>query len=101
MDTTPLFVGLEGDLCQCPYWGYLIKGQLGVTDADCKEEVVYSKDLFYWPSGLNIKVNEGAEIIMFSPQEEHTHVINHMIYNLEKDYQFYQESRAVRLIIIL
>jgi hypothetical protein len=21
VDTTPLFQGLEGDLCQCPHWG--------------------------------------------------------------------------------
>ena len=79
VDTTPLFMGLEGDLCQCPHWGYLISGQLTTTDADGKKESVIANDLFYWPSGHNVKVNTDAEIVMFSPQHEHTHVINHMI----------------------
>ena len=79
VDTTPLFMGLEGNLCQCPHWGYLISGQLTTTDAEGIEESVNAKELFYWPSGHNVKVNEDAEIVMFSPQQEHTHVINHMI----------------------
>jgi hypothetical protein len=79
VDTTPLFMGLEGNLCQCPHWGYLISGQLNTTDAEGIEETVDAKELFYWPSGHNVKVNADAEIIMFSPQKEHTHVINHMI----------------------
>jgi hypothetical protein len=79
VDTTPLFIGLEGNLCQCPHWGYLISGQLITTDAEGIEEIVNANELFYWPSGHNVKVNEDAEIVMFSPQKEHTHVINHMI----------------------
>lgn len=79
VDTTPLFMGLEGNLCQCPHWGFLISGQLTTTDANGKEETVNEKDLFYWPPGHNVKVNSDAEIIMFSPQNEHSHVINHMI----------------------
>jgi hypothetical protein len=79
VDTTPLFIGLEGNLCQCPHWGYLISGQLTTTDAGGIEEIVNANELFYWPSGHNVKVNQDAEIIMFSPQKEHTHVINHMI----------------------
>ena len=79
VDTTPLFMGLEGNLCQCPHWGYLLSGQLTTTDAEGIEETVNAKELFYWPSGHNVKVNKDAEIIMFSPQNEHTHVINHMI----------------------
>ncbi len=79
VDTTPLFMGLEGNLCQCPHWGYLLSGQLTTTDAEGIEESVNAKELFYWPSGHNVKVNKDAEIVMFSPQQEHTHVINHMI----------------------
>jgi hypothetical protein len=79
VDTTPLFMGLEEDLCQCPHWGYLISGQLTTTDADGIKESVNANELFYWPSGHNVKVNADAEIVMFSPQHEHTHVINHMI----------------------
>jgi hypothetical protein len=79
VDTTPLFMGLEGNLCQCPHWGYLISGQLTTTDAEGIEETVNANELFYWPSGHNVKVGADSEIVMFSPQREHTHVINHMI----------------------
>jgi hypothetical protein len=79
VDTTPLFMGLEGNLCQCPHWGYLISGLLTTTDAEGIEETVNANELFYWPSGHNVKVSADSEIVMFSPQQEHTHVINHMI----------------------
>ena len=79
VDTTPLFKGLEGDLCQCPHWGFVLRGQLTTTDADGAQETVRINDLFYWPPGHNVKVDADAEIIMFSPQHAHTAVIDHMI----------------------
>ena len=79
VDTTPLFQGLEGNLCQSPHWGFVLKGQLTTTDAAGIRESVSANDLFYWPPGHNVKVDADAEIIMFSPQHEHSHVINHMI----------------------
>ncbi len=79
VDTTPLFAGLEGDLCQCPHWGFVLRGELTTTDAKGAQETVTANDLFYWPPGHNVKVNADADIVMFSPQREHSHVINHMI----------------------
>ena len=79
VDTTPLFVGLEGDLCQCPHWGFVLRGELTTIDAKGVQETVTANDLFYWPPGHNVKVNADAEIVMFSPQREHSQVINHMI----------------------
>jgi hypothetical protein len=79
VDTTPLFQGLKGDLCQCPHWGFVLRGQLTTTDANGARETVNANDLFYWPPGHNVKVDVDAEIIMFSPQREHSQVINHMI----------------------
>lgn len=79
VDTTQLFIGLEGNSCQCPHWGYVISGQVTTTNIEGVEETVKTNDLFFWPAGHNIKVNEDAELIMFSPQHEHSHVINHMI----------------------
>jgi len=78
VDTTPLFEGLEGDLCQCPHWGFVLQGQLTTTDASGAEETVRAHDLFYWPPGHNVRVDADAEIIMFSPQDAHSHVISHM-----------------------
>jgi hypothetical protein len=79
VDTTPLFQGLEGDLCQCPHWGFVLRGQITTTDAKGARETVKANDLFYWPPGHNVKVDVDAEVVMFSPQQEHSHVIDHMI----------------------
>jgi hypothetical protein len=79
VDTTPLFEGLEGDLCQCPHWGFVLSGELTTTDAKGAQETVKTNDLFYWPPGHNVRVDADAEIVMFSPQREHSGVIAHMI----------------------
>jgi hypothetical protein len=79
VDTAPLFQGLEGDLCQCPHWGFVLKGELTTIDSAGNRETVGAHYLFYWPPGHNVRVDADAEIIMFSPQHEHTKVINHML----------------------
>jgi hypothetical protein len=79
VDTTPLFVGLEGDACNCPHWGFVLRGEITTTDADGRQETVTANNLFYWPPGHNVKVTADADIIMFSPQHEHNVVIDHMI----------------------
>jgi len=79
VDTTPLFQGLENDLCQCPHWGFVLRGQITTTDTNGEQETVNANDLFYWPAGHNVRVDKDAEIIMFSPQREHASVIDHMI----------------------
>ena len=78
VDTTPLFEGLEGNLCQSPHWGYVLRGKITTTDAKGEQETVNTNDLFYWPPGHNVKVLEDSELIMFSPQHEHKVVIDHM-----------------------
>ena len=79
VDTTALFQGLEGNLCQCPHWGFVLRGEITTTDAGGTKETVKANDLFYWPPGHNVKVDADAEIVMFSPQREHSHVIDHMV----------------------
>ena len=79
VDTTPLFIGLDGDRCQCPHWGFVLSGEITTIDASGKEETVAPHDLFYWPPGHNIRVDADAEIIMFSPEREHHEVIDHLI----------------------
>jgi hypothetical protein len=78
-DIAPLLKGLEGDLCQAPHWGYLLQGELTVTYADGQEEVISGGDLFYWRPGHTVRVGEDAEVILFSPQDEHSKVIDHML----------------------
>ena len=78
-DIAPLLQGLENDLCQAPHWGYVLQGALTVTYADGSSEALNGGDLFYWPPGHTVKVGEDAEVILFSPQHEHSRVIDHMI----------------------
>lgn len=78
VDTTPLFQGLDDNACQCPHWGYVLDGRITTTAVDGTVETVNTGDLFYWPPGHNVRVDADAEIIMFSPQNEHTAVIDHM-----------------------
>lgn len=78
-DITDLLAGLEGDLCQCPHWGFVLKGQITVTFAGGEQETVKADDLFYWPPGHTVKADETSEIIMFSPEHEHGVVIDHIL----------------------
>jgi hypothetical protein len=79
VDTAPLFQGLKGNHCHCPHWGFVLRGQITTTDANGDRETVKASDLFYWPPGHNVKVDADAEVVMFSPQREHSEVINHMM----------------------
>ena len=56
--------------CLAPQWRH---DEYGV------EETVRANDLFHWPAGHNVRVDADAEIVMFSPEHEHSLVIDHMI----------------------
>ena len=78
-DMTPLLHGLEGDLCQCPHWGYVLEGATTATYTNGEQETVSKGDLFYWPPGHTVKADEDAELILFSPQVEHGQVMDHIL----------------------
>jgi len=78
-DIAPLLQGLDGDACHAPHWGYMISGQVVVTYTNRAEETCGGGDLFYWPPGHSIRVVDDAEIVLFSPQHEHTQVMDHML----------------------
>ena len=58
VDTTPLFKGLEGDLCQCPHWGFVLRGQLTTTDPKGARETVNANDL----QGLQLHPGPGLPL---------------------------------------
>lgn len=66
-------------LCQCPHWGYVLQGKLTVTYADGNSEQISGGNLFHWPPGHTVKVSQDAEVVLFSPQHEHSTVIDHML----------------------
>ena len=78
-DIAPLLKGLESDACQAPHWGYMISGEVVVTYTDGNIETCKENDLFYWPPGHSVRVVKDSEVILFSPQGEHTHVMDHML----------------------
>ena len=70
IDASPLLKGAPDDRCQCPHWGYVVKGSLTFRYAD-REEVFETGDAFYTPPGhVPVKHQPGTEIVMFSPAEE-------------------------------
>jgi hypothetical protein len=70
IDATPFMKGLPDDRCQCPHWGYVIKGKMTARYAD-REEVFEAGDAFYTPPGHIPVANEpGTEFVSFSPSED-------------------------------
>lgn len=66
MDATELFAKLPGGRCQCPHWGYIVKGRLRVKYAD-HDEVIAAGDLYYLAPGHIPVVEEDLEVVEFSP----------------------------------
>lgn len=69
MDPAPLFKGLPDDRCQCPHWGYVLKGKITFRFAD-SEETYEAGDAYYAPPGHTPMMFEGCEVVEFSPTEE-------------------------------
>ena len=61
--------GLPDDRCQCPHWGYVVKGKLTWRYAD-HEEVTEAGDVFYAPPGHAPVAEAGTEFFQFSPTDE-------------------------------
>ena len=77
-DIQPLLKGLEEDACQAPHWGYVLSGELVVTFTSGTTETCRGSDLFYWPPGHSVRVVKDAEVILFSPEQAHAKVLDHM-----------------------
>ena len=76
-DLRPALSGLEGDMCQCPHWGYLLKGRLQMHTAK-GAEVYEAGQSFYWAPGHAPEALEDCEYVDFSPTEEFNHVLDHI-----------------------
>lgn len=83
-DIAPLLQGLTDDACQAPPWGDVISGGLVVDYTDGSSDTCTGGDLFHWPLGHSVRVTDDAEVILFSPALEHTHVLDHMLHNMQQ-----------------
>jgi glyoxylate utilization-related uncharacterized protein len=70
VDPTPFFKGLPDDRCQCPHWGYVVRGQMRYRFAD-HEEVYNAGDVYYVPPGHTPVIGEGTEYVEFSPLDRY------------------------------
>ena len=71
LDNTPLLKGLPDDQCQCPHWGYVLKGSWTLRYGSEKQETYEAGDAFYFPPGhIPIGNAPGTEVVMFSPAGE-------------------------------
>ena len=66
-DLAPLLKGLPDDRCQCPHYGYVLKGRMTVRYAD-REEVINAGDAYYMVPGHAPVMEAGTEIVEFSPR---------------------------------
>ncbi|MEA3217630.1 MAG: hypothetical protein QOJ19_3786 [Acidimicrobiia bacterium] len=78
-DIAPLLKGLHDDACHAPHWGFILSGEVVVSYTNGSQETCVGEDLFFWPPGHSVRVVRDAEVILFSPQKEHTEVMDHMI----------------------
>lgn len=81
-DLAPLLQGLDGDACHSPHWGYVLAGEVVVTYLDCSTERCTEGDVFHWPAGHSVRVDRDAELILFSPQDDNTPVIEHILHKV-------------------
>lgn len=76
-DLGPAVKGLPGDACQCPHWGYILKGKLAMRTPD-GESVYSAGQAVYWAPGHVPLALEETEYVDFSPTDQFNEVIDHI-----------------------
>ena len=79
LDLAPLLAGLERDHCQCPHWGHVLEGKIRVNYEDGTEEIVNAGESYYWPAGHTVRIEEDVRMVEFSPHDEMTEVLTHVV----------------------
>lgn len=77
IDLGPALVGLPGDLCPCPHWGYMLEGKLGMHTPD-GDHYYETGQAFYWAPGHAPFAVEDCAYVDFSPTAEFEPVIRHL-----------------------
>ncbi len=76
-DLRPALTGLPDGLCQCPHWGYLLKGRVKMHTRN-GGAVYEAGEAFYWAPGHAPEALEDSEYVDFSPTDEFNHVLDHI-----------------------
>ena len=80
VETAPLFKGLPDDRCQCPHWGYVVKGRVRVIYKD-RDEVLKAGDAYYLAPGHTTVFEEPTELVEFSPKGEYLKTLEVVAHN--------------------
>ena len=83
-DPAPLFVGLPDDHCQCPHWGYVLRGTLTYRYLDGTTDVIGAGEAYYAPPGHLPLFHAGATIVEFSPTAELAATVEVVLGNIER-----------------
>jgi mannose-6-phosphate isomerase-like protein (cupin superfamily) len=81
-DLSPYFEGLPNNQCQCPHWGYVVKGKVAFHYGD-HSEIVESGHAYFIPPGHTPQLFAGTEVVEFSPTTQLQETIDVVMKNLE------------------
>ncbi len=68
-DLSAILSQLPGGHCDCPHWGYVLKGTIIIRYGDV-EEKVQAGEAFYMPPGHIPGATAGTEFVQFSPTDQ-------------------------------
>ena len=77
VDLAPALVGLEGDKCQCPHWGYLLEGRL-LMRSDAGDTTYEAGEAFYWAPGHAPAAITDCAYVDYSPTAPFAEVLAHI-----------------------
>ncbi len=80
-DESP-FAGLPDDRCQCPHWGYLIKGSFRVTYRGEPDEIVRAGEAYHLRPGHFVQTLEPVELVELSPVHQHDETMSVVARNM-------------------
>jgi hypothetical protein len=81
-DMAPLFKGLPDDRCQCPHWGYVVKGKVTYHDGE-RSETIEAGEAYFAPPGHTPELHAGTELVEFSPSAELKRTLEIVMRNVE------------------
>lgn len=81
-DPAPLFAGLPDDACQCPHWGYVVRGRLTYRYTDGTVDEIGAGEAYYARPGHTPVLYAGTEVVEFSPAEALQQTIEVVMRNL-------------------
>lgn len=76
-DLRPGLVGLPGDPCPCPHWGYMVSGRLQMHGKD-GDTTYEAGQAFYWAPGDAPEALTDCEYVDISPTAELEPVVRHL-----------------------